>query len=194
LSQKFDFVVRTNVSTYFNDLKLREELMKFHSIQEPLALGFWEIHKRPDGLEERFLSGTGIIMNYSCAKIISETESDSYKMVPDDIAISREIKKKNVKVIPIRRCNLHKSKVFSNSCFIRLKSSERANLASSRMKLVNEYFIANKRSQRLRIRIKITCMEFRYMNWNFSEIRRYAVDIYVLIRLYLINSRLRLGK
>lgn len=185
--EQFDFLIRSNVSTYFDLISFQKKLINIEPSKDPLVLGFREIAKNSEGLEEVFISGNSFILNKAAVELLAEVNWEKYRSIPDDIALSREIVRYGIRTISLRRGNLHKSKIFIPSTYVRAKSSERAELTSHRILSLHKYYTA-KGQRKILEWFKISLYEFRETNWTFQEIGHYLRDLYVLVRLYFLNA------
>jgi hypothetical protein len=137
-----DFIVRTNVSTYFS-LKDCEEFLKEMHIKEIDLLGYPEVTGIRYSFVKKsfqFLSGAGIILSKRAANLLLNLESKLYEGVPDDVAISHFFEAAELRKRLISRSNLGYTRVFIPHWYIRLKSSEKSSLTQSRFSLVDEYY------------------------------------------------------
>jgi hypothetical protein len=94
--QNFDYVIRTNVSSYWdleNTLSLLNDLPK-----QKLYAG----HALTQ-LGTNFIAGDGIILSIDLVKLISENIVEINSNVIDDVAIGRFLEKQNIKYLHIPR-------------------------------------------------------------------------------------------
>lgn len=137
---EFEFAVRTNVSTFFNDKKLSNKIA-LQPKDIPIALGYFEQHKKEYRCQlpnKLFISGSAIIVNRNAAKILAEMDWEIYKSIPDDVAISHYLSTKGVTLKHLARSNYHITHLPLEASIYRLKSSEFSHLTSKRMKLINQ--------------------------------------------------------
>lgn len=137
-----DFLIRTNVSTYF-DLRACEEFLgKAQEMQIDL-LGYPEITKIRNKIFTPpfiFMSGTGIIMSRKAIGLLANIDWSVYEGLPDDVALSHYFKTLPIKNRYITRSNLGYTRIFIPNWFIRLKSSENSLLTQTRFKLVHHFY------------------------------------------------------
>jgi hypothetical protein len=137
---EFEFAVRTNVSTFFNDKKLSNKIA-LQPKDIPIALGYFEQHKKEYRCQlpnKLFISGSAIIINRNAAKILAEMDWEIYKSIPDDIAISHYLSTRGVTLKHLARSNYHITHLPLEASIYRLKSSEFSHLTSKRMNLINQ--------------------------------------------------------
>lgn len=189
-SDDFDFLVRSNVSTYFHIEELQRKLKKIELFEGPVVIGFKEIARKPNGEKEVFISGNSFIFNRQAVSLLAETDWKEYSGIPDDIALSREIKKKNIREFNIRRGNLHKTRFFFPASFVRAKSSEEGPLTARRLYAVHEYYSA-KGIRKFAPYFKVSLLELTRNPWSARNTMEYMRDCYVLTKLYFLNSKER---
>jgi hypothetical protein len=137
---EYDFVLRTNVSTYVDTRKLREYIIKKKLTSESAA-GYPEYLKISESIiserREAFLSGTGILLGRSIALELEKSKNLFSDSTPDDVAISRFLRRLGIQPLYLPRSNLHSMHLYSPAPLIRCKSSTNEYAASRRMKLVH---------------------------------------------------------
>jgi hypothetical protein len=137
-----DFIIRTNVSTYFS-LKECEDFLKEMLVKRIDLLGYPEVTGiRYSFIKEsfQFMSGAGIILSRRAANLLVNLDSKLYEGVPDDVAISHFLEDAELRQRLISRSNLGYTRVFIPHWYVRLKSSEDSNLTQSRFSLVDKYY------------------------------------------------------
>lgn len=137
----FDFVFRTNVSTYVDTKKLTEFIYE-NKLTSDSVSGYVEVMKkeRNNGSfsKEGFLSGTGILLGKNIALELirhGETLEDS---APDDVTISRYLRRMGVTPHHLPRSNIHSTHLYFPAPFTRCKSSTNEYATSRRMYLIDE--------------------------------------------------------
>lgn len=138
-----DFVIRTNVSTYFDLEKCQSFL---HSIfnKNYDFFGYPEVTKFKNELftdSYRFISGAGIFLSREGINHLSKLDSSIYRGIPDDVAISHYFDSLGIQPRYITRCNLGYTRIFFPNWYLRLKSSEKAQLTQSRFISVHRYYL-----------------------------------------------------
>lgn len=137
-----DYLIRTNVSTYF-ELHACEQFLRKAKNDGIDLLGYPEVTKIDNTLLRprfRFISGAGIIMSRNAIQTLSYCDWTTYKGLPDDVALSHHLEKFPLRRRYISRSNLGYTRIFFPGWFIRLKSSENFYLTQSRYKLVDDFF------------------------------------------------------
>jgi|688.fasta_scaffold589954_1 hypothetical protein len=169
----FDFIVRTNVSTFFDVDKLLAKLEETSS-DLPIALGFFEQHKKEYSLEipnRLFISGSAIIMNRKAAEVLGGMDWRVYKSIPDDVAITHHLWSKKVKLMHLSRSNYHITHTPLPAPIYRLKSSEFSMLTGERMKLLDRLKQSNKPLAKIFTIFKLLRLEISTCTQNNSLIR-----------------------
>lgn len=157
-------LIRTNVSSYFRIDLIKE--LKFLLVEEPMVGGFLEFHKlnyEKQLSDKRFMSGAGIFMNTGAAKLLLKINPTEYRGIPDDVAISHFLLSNGVKCIPISRCNLNLTGIFTVRGYYRLKSSLHSNITSERMNLVEKYFSQVTLRNKLHALVNLYAFEIAYL-------------------------------
>jgi hypothetical protein len=157
-----DFIVRTNVSTYF-DIAEMEKFLEAHLDSSADFLGYPEYtgnKLRFIGPGFCFFSGTGLILSKRGYSALLEINSKEYEGIPDDVAMSHFLNRQGLISKKIHRSNLGYTHLFIPHRFIRLKSSESALLTQSRFVLVHEFYTYRGISKYIRVQLA----EFRYIN------------------------------
>ena len=137
---EFDFVLRTNVSTYVDKRRLNK-FIKDKEMTSNSVAGYPEYLKKREniGVEEKetFLSGSGILIARNIALEMTKSEDLFSDPSPDDVAISRFFRKIGIEPVYLPRSNLHSVHLYTPAPFVRCKSSTNEFAASNRMKLVH---------------------------------------------------------
>jgi hypothetical protein len=158
-----DFIVRTNVSTYFDLAKTEKFLARMHKNEFDL-MGYPEVTGRSYSFINepfRFMSGAGIIFSRKAANHLKSLDSRLYTDVPDDVAISHFFDNSDIKKRFITRSNIGYTRVYFPHWYTRLKSSENAALTQDRFRLIHYHH--KRRSA------------FSFMRIQWNEIRNIRV-------------------
>lgn len=147
---EYDFVFRTNVSTYV-DVKRLGQFIKEKRMSLNSAAGYPEYLKKSEPAEkghiEAFLSGSGILLGRDVSFEMTKSDCLFSDSSPDDVAISRFLRDSGVKTFFLPRSNIHSIHIYTPAPFIRCKSSTNEFAASIRMKLVHEIVTSNYRTK-----------------------------------------------
>jgi len=178
-----DFIIRTNVSTYFNIIEM-EKFLEVNLNSDVDFFGYPEY----TGAKIRFIdpgfcffSGTGLILSKRGYLALAEINSKDYEGIPDDVAISHFLNQHGLISRKIHRGNLGYTRLFIPHRFIRLKSSESALLTQSRFVLVHEFYTRRGISHYIRVQLA----EFRYMNRSWRSFIDVARMIVVCVKRWL---------
>ena len=183
----FDFMVRTNTSTYFNIDKNLQFLMTFQKM-EYFSGGYIEkCYDKYFGNSEEleFISGCGIFLSRACVSEIMSMNPILYIDVPEDIAISHFLHVRNLEVFRIARNNIHMTNFYLSATHARLKSAEDANLASKRMYRVSKIVEATTLKDRILASLEFHCAEFNSFTFTVNNLITYAVNVRYIILNYL---------
>lgn len=162
-----DFVVRTNVSTYFDLAKMQKFLAKMQQNSVDL-MGYPEVTGRDYSFIKehfRFMSGAGIVMSRKAAKKILSLDSRSYTGIPDDVSISHFFSSLEINKRYITRSNIGYTRIYIPHWYTRLKSSENASLTQDRFRLIDNHYC------------KRNVVSYLQVQWNeFRNIRLHEMS------------------
>jgi hypothetical protein len=173
-NMKFDVLIRTNVSTYFNvERTLLELSRKSYSgnffggyIDKTKGVYFGDIGKRD------YISGTGIFLSRNASEKLATLDFTKFRGTPDDVAISHFLESSGIPKVRMKRNNLGSTHIFIPTYYIRAKSSAVSTLASTRMKLIDKYFGATNPMGRLAAYIQLLAVELdAFLNHPEPKIR-----------------------
>ncbi len=173
-NMKFDVLIRTNVSTYFNvERTLLELSKKSYSgnffggyIDKTKGVYFGNIGKRD------YISGTGIFLSRNASEKLATLDFTKFKEAPDDVAISHFLESSGIPKVRMKRNNLSSTHIFIPTYHIRAKSSAVSTLASTRMGLIDKYFGATNVKGRLAVYIQLLAVELdAFLNHPEPKIR-----------------------
>lgn len=137
----FDFVFRTNVSTYVDTKRLIEFIYENRLTSDSVS-GYVEVMKKVKNnggfSTEGFLSGTGILLGRNLALDLMRHRQTLQDCTPDDVTISRHLRRMGVTPHHLPRCNIQSTHLYFPAPFTRCKSSTNEYAASRRMYLINE--------------------------------------------------------
>jgi hypothetical protein len=187
---EFDVLVRTNVSTYFNVEKTLAELRK-RSYLHPFFGGYIDKTKGEYfgklGKND-YISGTGIFLSRGAAEKLADLNFTQFRGVPDDVAISHYLELSGIQKVRMKRNNLGSTHIFIPTYYIRAKSSAVSTLASTRMRLIDQYFNQTSIRGRIDSYLQLVKLEvqafldhpepkFRYLQRNRLVFRNFLVII-----------------
>lgn len=174
---KFDFLIRANVSTYFNDEKVIDTLKT--KPREGLFLGgYLDFKKMPTSNPELFINGGAIFLNRQSVLELQNLKLDQWRHLPDDFAISRYLIKKGCEPAYLPRGNISNTGVIRNHMYYRLKSSENAEMASMRMNKLHEILECKTFIIKIRYYFEFYIQELRNFHRNFKNPVRYCLSVY----------------
>jgi len=159
--EDYDFVIRTNVSSYFNHFKIKKMLQKYKN-QKYFYGGYIEESKDGNGSKTPFVSGAAIFWNSKTARIISEMNPDEYRDCPDDVAFSKLMKKHGVKTTFLPRGNICFHNFFTIASYYRLKSSIHSELAGIRIQNYHTFTMEKSILRKSKVLIKHQKLELSY--------------------------------
>lgn len=188
---KFDFIIRTNVSTFFS-MKHVEKMLLEISNESIFFGGYIERCKNPlskNSEKVPYITGTSLVMSKKCALQLSEMRFENFLGIPEDFSISMFLKANNVVVTPLDRNNLSLHHFFIPTFQIRVKTSKNSDLASRRMLDLNNYFNEAKLTKRVFKYVAILCKEISYSEITFKSIPDYLQRLIVSIRNYMFRKK-----
>jgi hypothetical protein len=171
---EFRTLVRTNVSTYFSP-KFLPLISNLLSGEESNYGGYLMSTKANPTLNRKsevFISGSGIFLGSKAAASIADADLSSYCDLPDDIALTRILKKSNGKFVYVPRVNLDTLHIPFNFSYVRCKSSIFPQAAGKRMSKLHS--IENTKSPLLKTLYLLGLLkgELDYLEGLKNEIRR----------------------
>jgi hypothetical protein len=94
----FDFVLRTNTSTYVNRALLLKHLetLPATSVYQGFE-GQWRASTQGETVP--FVSGSGILLSRDCASILASSDPSPWVQVPDDVAIAEIFRSRGVPIL-----------------------------------------------------------------------------------------------
>jgi hypothetical protein len=187
----FDFIIRTNVSTFFS-IKHVEKMLLEVCNESNFFGGYIERCKNPlsKSLEKvPYVTGTALVMSKQCAFQLSEMQFEKFQGIPEDFSISMFLKANKVIVTPLGRNNLSSHHIFIPTFQIRVKTSKNSDLASRRMLDINNYFNEAKLTNRVFKYITIQSKEISYSQITFKSIPDYLQRLILSIRNYVFRKK-----
>lgn len=186
-NRQFDFLIRSNVSTYFVENRI-ESILNLISPEERFFGGFVEFIKELNSpINKRlFVNGAGIFMSRNTAELLATIDSKTWQGKPDDFAISQHLLSKNLYPTWIPRGNVGATAIIRRRSYYRLKSSENILMAEKRMFNLDEIISSNSKLRRLRCIIHFYMDEIINAKRNFRTAPRYLASVYSIV-----NSKIR---
>lgn len=178
----YDFIVRTNVSSYFDHQKI-EKILSRYIHKEDFYGGYVMETKTNDGVKFPFVSGAAIFWNPKTAKIISRINPDVFDDCPDDVAFSRYMKDNKVNITFLPRGNICSHGLFTIASHYRLKSSIHSELAGMRINSYHNFTITKNILKKLQIILAHQKTEISYLRKGNSI--RYFAECLQLVRVFL---------
>ena len=178
----FDYIVRGNVSTYFNCASIDKKLARFVSC-EPFFGGYIDFSKKNSehGKEVEFINGGALFMNRETASMLSEMEVGEWEETPDDVAISQYLKSVGVKLKWIPRGNVGMTGILTSRSYYRMKSSANSSMASMRMKLLYAIHQEKNVIRKLFLWLKFQANEIMNFKRNFRSLQDYVLNVYSVV-------------
>ena len=179
---EFDFLVRANVSSYFQIKKI-EAFLSTRFLNSDFFGGYMDIWSNPKSLEQKchFVNGGAMFMSRSVVKELVKIDMSSRSGVPDDVAISRYLIGKGVKPTWIPRGNQSSTGMFTNKMYYRLKSSINSEISTIRMYQLDIIFLQSSRSKRLKEIFRLYIIEIRHFSRNFPNLNEYMLSLYSVL-------------
>ena len=177
---EFDFLVRANVSTYFDFSKVNESLYVYRSHSMFIG-GHIDFMKIPNSRTEPFVNGGAIFMNKRSVLELQEMDISSWLSVPDDFAISKYFVEKGAKLTSLPRGNISNTGIIRYRMYYRLKSSENGAMASLRMKLLHKILTTDSAWLKTIYITQFYVQEIRNFRCNFKNPIRYLLSVYSTI-------------
>jgi len=179
----FDLIIRTNVSTYFEDAKIRK-MVENIDLGKNFFGGYVESCQDYFGEGQKsfnFVSGTGIFLTKSTAKSLCKMNYQDYIGIPDDVAISHFMKKNDQKITRMRRTNFSYLHILIGTTYVRLKSSVHSNLASQRFLLLYNMRSSRNLAVMAWYFVLLHLNELRYLDYRLSGLFRYIQRTFVYL-------------
>lgn len=176
---EFDFLIRANVSTYFEVEKIMEILEKY-SPNEDLFGGYLDFIKSSAGnsYHNMFVNGGAIFLSNKTVKRLLRMNFMEWFDKPDDYAISQYLFSQKVKPIQIPRGNLSNTGILSKKPYYRAKSSSNPVMASLRMQSIFDLSEESNPLRRMNHYRVFYKNELKFFQKNFGTVRNYSLNIY----------------
>lgn len=184
----FDYVIRSNVSTYFKVSSFAKVISSIPS--KDFLAGYPEqVEKKiPIFGGNAFLSGAALCMPYTTARKLTKINFQEYLGWPDDVAISHYLTKCHTSIYPLNRSNLGYHHLAILNSYIRCKSSTKSQLASARMKFIHDIFVSKSFFKRFFLLFKLQYYEIRMSTFNFYHLGNYLIRCLTFTKSYFLIS------
>ncbi len=182
---EYEYLIRTNVSTYFRHSRVHKLLMKRIGLSVPAYGGYIDYANLPTESGKNrtsYVAGTGIILNRLAADILAKLPFNDYKRLPDDIAISLFLDSEGTHRKYVGRSNLSSTHVLTNAIQVRLKSSHLPRAARLRMTRVHKHEESTHPIKRLSAWIQLEVAERDFMEFSFDQFTKSLSAFYVSFR------------
>ena len=185
----FDFIIRSNVSTFFEPKLVNTAFPNKINMAESFIGGYVESTKGNYlGVvgKNNFISGSGIFMNRAACLKIALLPISNYQSIPDDVAITAFSRIKGISVTRLARSNIGYHHYFFPAFFTRCKSSINNELASKRMTLINSYWISTNGIGRTKARLLILHLEIINIHINYKSAVEYLNRVRITLHNYIL--------
>lgn len=181
----FDYLIRTNVSTYFFVSSFTEKLSQISD--KNFIAGYPEISGKTNESfsRETFISGAAICIPEYTTRLLLEIDLNLYSNWPDDVAISNHLNKAGSRFIAIKRSNLGYHHLVLLNPYIRCKSSTKSKLASARISYLYGIESANSWSKMLIRLLELQAFEIRHCTYNTCHLINYLYRLRNCLKTYL---------
>jgi hypothetical protein len=176
---EFDFLIRSNVSTYFVPERI-EGMLSHESPANSFLGGYMEfINDRTiSDLNRVFVNGAAIFLSRKTVERLVTMNPALWEGKPDDYAISQYLLSKKVEPKWISRGNIGATSILCNRSFYRLKSSENPVMAEIRMYNLHSIFSSLKTLELFKATTKYYWDEVKNARVNHRSIKRYCASVY----------------
>lgn len=158
----FDYIVRTNVSSYFDHSKVVKLLDKSIGLEHFYG-GYVMESKSFPGEKIPYVSGAAVFWNSETAKLVSTLNSDEFNNYPDDVAFSKFLANNGVNITFLSRGNICSHSLFTIASHYRLKSSVHSELAGIRINSYHNFTLERNVLKKFRIFVRHQRIEFSYL-------------------------------
>jgi len=175
----FDFLIRANVSTYFEAARIRQLLEKY-SPNEELLGGYLDFinNSAKASYHKMFVNGGAIFLSFKTAEKLRQMDSLEWLDKPDDYAISQYLFRQMVKPTQIPRGNISNTGILTKRFYYRAKSSSNPIMASLRMQSIFDLSKESKPMMRIGLYGKFYWSELKFFRKNFGTFRDYCLNVY----------------
>lgn len=181
----FDFLIRSNVSTYFHLPSFTKVLDDIR--ETDFIAGYIEQCGESDKIFDgtKFISGAAICIPRITAKKLLSIDFNYYEDWPDDVAISHFLTQESTSLMAIKRSNIGSHHLAIPAAHLRCKSSSKSSLASSRMLIIHQFFKEVSLLGKIRFLIELQIFELKNITIRFSNLVAYVRRSSFLFRNFL---------
>lgn len=182
-TKKFDFLVRTNTSTYFEDSKLRTHLLD-KKIETTFSGEFGKYHGT------HFVAGNFMVISRDNCDLLLQMDHEDWAEYPDDVAISKYLILNGIQPQRIKRNDLTDFSPFRFSIQHRIKSLTDSEVVGRRFQEISDIYNSNWNQRPFRI-AKHQSAEFaRYLSERpIRNIRSFFGFLRYIYRVLLVMPR-----
>lgn len=166
----FDYLIRVNVSTFVRPNLVDGYLRKCFPMVAGFPMKIENEWTRKVGLNF-FLSGAFLVFDRKRCELFTQIDSDAFRDVPDDVAISTYLHNCGVKMNRIPRNSLSDSHILWKKTHSRLKTSSLPQAANSRYEIVEKYESSKNWLKRCRLLIFFYKNEWDLFKQNKDSFR-----------------------
>lgn len=144
---EFDFLVRSNTSSYFFEPLLLDHVagMSPNTIEGPF--GNWSGSIDPRFSHTPYIEGYSLILPRSAVAALSEISLNQWEGIPDDVAITQYLRLKGFRAREARTCSLTYGDALAPSFHTRLKDPYLETAAAGRFDLVHAVYCSQSRAE-----------------------------------------------
>ena len=175
----FDFMIRANVSTYFDVNRVHSLLHDFSPSRDFFG-GYLDFRKNPQncGLSNVFVNGGALFFSHKTLTRLEKMREEEWTNLPDDYAISQFLLREKVLPTQIPRGNISNTSVLTARAYYRAKSSSNSIMASLRMRILHEIKETSFTLRKLLLYGRFYGNELRYFKANYSNPIGYLYSLY----------------
>lgn len=179
---EYDFLIRANVSTYFDIERTRSLLSRYDAERDFLG-GHLDFIKNSFDFNSNnmFVNGGAIFLSKKTAARLREMIYEDWANVPDDFAISQFLFEQNVSPTPIPRGHVANTGILTKKSYYRMKSSSNPAMATIRMSRLYEIQNTKKLASKLKLYFTFYLVEIENFRKNFSTLRNYFIQWYSIM-------------
>lgn len=176
---EFNFLIRANVSTYFDLERVRSLLARYDS-REDFFGGHLDFVKNSSNVSSKnmFVNGGAIFLSRKTSGRLKEMNCEEWAKVPDDFAISQFLFERDITPTPIPRGHVANTGILTKKSYYRMKSSSNPDMATIRMTRLYEIRNAKKLADKPKQYFTFYLNEIKNFRKNFSTLRNYSLQWY----------------
>jgi hypothetical protein len=181
-NKSFDFIVRANVSTFFDQELVKKTLINLDNNELYIGghVDYAQVSSKK-ATATRFINGGAIFLNYQSAKELAKLSPRDWEGTPDDVAISRYLESKGARLERVARNNVAFTGILTRRCYYRLKSSRNSDMASIRMIDLHRILTCKNVFMRQMYILKFHFNELKFFRKNHVNLLHYTLSVYGLL-------------